>query len=348
MAKLTRRDCIKGMCTTLAGAGIISALPAAAWSGISGSNVDLRVAVIGLQHRGSQLVDAFGKIDGVRVVAVCDADSHFIEREAEKLKAQGKKVQRHVDFRRILDDKTIDAVAIATPDHWHALMTVWACQAGKDVYVEKPVSHNLWEGRRMVEAARKYGRIVQAGTQNRSDVGLKQAARFLREGKLGKIRLARAFDYPRRTSIGKVDGPQPIPGTVDYNLFMGPAPLGPLMRKNLHYDWHFVWPTGTGDCGNRGVHELDQIRWMIGQEQLPPRVTSIAGRFGYEDDAETPNTQITWFDCRPVPILWELKSLPKHKGATQMDTFRGRRTSMIIECEQGYLTGGRGGATLRR
>jgi hypothetical protein len=223
-------------------------------------------------------------------------------------------------------------------------MTVWACQTGKDVYVEKPVSHNIWEGLQMIAAARKYKRIVQAGTQNRSDIGLQAAAEFLRSGGLGKIKLARVFDNVRRESMGKVDGPQPVPKSVDYDLFMGPAPLVPLRRKNLHYDWHFVWPTGTGDCGNRGVHCLDHARWMAGVEKLPSRVLTIAGRLGYDDDGETPNSQSTFFDTQPVPMLYELRSLPSAKDATNMEHFRGLVTTMIIECEGGCLTGGRGGA----
>jgi hypothetical protein len=196
----------------------------------------------------------------------------------------------------------------------------------------------------MVNASRKYGRIVQAGTQNRSDIGLQAAAEFLRQGGLGAIKLVRAFDYVRRTSIGRVDGPQPIPPSIDYDLYQGPAPLEPLRRKNLHYDWHFVWPTGTGDCGNRGVHTLDHARWLAGVDALPRHVLTIAGRLGYDDDGQTPNSQITWFDTAPVPMLFELHSLPEAKGSQRMEHYGGFPTSMIIECQDGYLTGGRGGA----
>ncbi|MBI5396008.1 MAG: Gfo/Idh/MocA family oxidoreductase [Verrucomicrobia bacterium] len=311
---------------------------------VLGANDDIRIAFIGVRLRGPQLIGDFRKVPGVRVVAICDADSEVMAQQEEKLAAANTPVETVTDFRRILDRKDVDAVVIATPDHWHALMTVWACQAGKDVYVEKPVSHNIPEGRQMVAAARKYNRIVQAGTQNRSDIGLQAAAEFLRGGGLGKVKLARVFDNVRRESLGKADGPQPVPPTVDYDLFMGPAPLVPLRRKNLHYDWHFVWPTGTGDCGNRGVHCLDHARWMAGVETLPARVITIAGRLGYDDDGETPNSQITFFDTQPVPMLYELRSLPSAKGAKNMEAFRGIMTTMIIECDNGYLTGGRGGA----
>jgi len=343
--RLTRRELIVRSAAGAAGAGVACLLPRQAWSQAAGANNDVRVAVVGLRTRGAQLVDAFRRLRGVRVAALCDCDTQFFAKELAKF-ADAKATPRTVvDFRRLLDAKDIDAVVIATPNHWHALMTVWACQAGKDVYVEKPVSHNISEGRKMVDAARKYRRIVQSGTQNRSDVGLKAALGFLRGGGLGKIKLARVFDYPRRQPIGKTDGPQPIPATADYNLFRGPAPMVPLRRKRLHYDWHFFWDTGSGDCGNRGVHSLDHTRWLIGQETLPTSVVSIAGRYAWDDDAETPNTQITLFDCKPVPILWELKSLPQKKGAKQMASFRGFRTSTLIECAGGYLTGGRGGAT---
>jgi hypothetical protein len=309
-----------------------------------GANEAIRIAFLGTRLRGSELIRDFQSVAGVRIVAICDADSDVMAEQKAKLAAAQTPVETATDFRRIFDRKDIDAVVIATPDHWHALMTVWACQAGKDVYVEKPVSHNIWEGRQMVIAAQKYGRMVQAGTQDRSDIGLQAAAKFLRQGGLGKIKLARVFDNVRRESIGKVDGPQPIPKSVDYGLYQGPAPLEPLRRKNLHYDWHFVWPIGTGDCGNRGIHALDHARWLSGVETVPNRVLTIAGRLGYDDDGQTPNSQITYFDTQPVPMLYELRSLPQAKGARQMEAFRGIRTSMIIECEEGYLAGGRGGA----
>ncbi|MBM3890678.1 MAG: Gfo/Idh/MocA family oxidoreductase, partial [Verrucomicrobia bacterium] len=341
---MTRRLWLRQLLAAIAGASTASIMPRRTWARATDANGDIRVAFIGVRLRGPQLIGDFRKVRGVRIVGICDADSEVMAAEKEKLAAANTAVETVTDFRRLLDRKDVDAVVIATPDHWHALMTVWACQAGKDVYVEKPVSHNIWEGRQMVAAARKYGRIVQSGTQNRSDIGLQAAAEFLRQGGLGRIRLARVFDNVRRESIGKVNGPQPVPKTVDYDLFMGPAPLVPLRRKNLHYDWHFVWPTGTGDCGNRGVHCLDHAHWIVGVEGFPSRVLTVAGRLGYDDDGETPNSQITFFDTQPVPMLYELRSLPSAKDAKDMEHFRGIVTTMIIECEHGYLTGGRGGA----
>ena len=208
------------------------------------------------------------------------------------------------------------------------------------MYVEKPVSHDIWEGGQMVKAARKYNRIVQSGTQRRSDTGLQEAIAYINEGHLGKITLTRGIIYVRRDSIGKVDGPQPVPETVDYNLWSGPAPMAPLMREKLHYDWHWVWPTGNGDFGNNGIHFLDVCRWAIGQNALPRRVLSVGGRFGYIDDGETPNTQIVYYDYEPAPMIFELRGLPKVKGDSAMDNYLGTRAGTVIHCEGGYFVGG--------
>jgi len=243
----------------------------------------------------------------------------------------------------VLDDRNVDVVILSVPDHWHGLMTVWACQAGKHVYVEKPASHNIWEGQKMIEAARKYGRVVGVGSQERSDVGLLAFAEYLKGGQLGKVRHARAISYGLRESIGKVNGPQPIPATCDYSLFQGPAPLTPLMRQNLHYDWHWCWPTGTGEIGNLGGHVLDDCRWIIGLKDLPRRVVSLGGRFGYDDDGETPNTQIAFFDYEEVPLIYEVRGLPAKQGVNWEDQYRGVRFGLVIQCENGYFAGGRGG-----
>ena len=345
MALMTRRECLRKSLLAVAGTGVAAMVPRSARGQVVGANDVIRVGMAGLRLRGTELIDWFRKVPGVRIVALCDCDTQFFERHLKTLGDTPDKVATVQDFRRLLDDKNLDAVVIATPNHWHALMTVWACQAGKDVYVEKPISHNIREGRQMVAAASKYNRIVQSGTQNRSDVGLKAAAQFLRGGGLGAIRLARVFDLAQRQPIGKTEGPQPVPPTANYDLFQGPAPLVPLRRKNLHYDWHFVWATGSGDCGNRGVHCLDHARWMTGRETLPERVLTIAGRLGWDDDGETPNAHVTFFDCQPVPILYELTNLVPDKPAKPGTGFPCGPTSMKIECQGGTLTGGRGGAT---
>jgi len=333
MKRITRRDFIKSSVA----AGFSLALP---FSRARGANDNIRVAVVGLRNQGSNHIKWFSKIPGVRVVAICDADKEFLDREEKKFKDRNEKVDRYVDYRKLLEDKNIDAIITATPNHWHALVTIWACRAGKDVYVEKPVSHNIWEGRKMVEAARKYNRIVQAGTQNRSDEGLQEAFRYIKQGNLGKILLARCFYYGSRSSIGKVDGPQPIPESVDYDLWSGPAPLVPLMRKNLHYDWHWVWSTGNGELGNNGIHFIDICRWALGQTGLAPRVMSIGGRFGWDDDGQTANTHIVILDYESAPIIFEVHNLPQKKGDSVMDHYRGIRLGSLIQCEHGYFAGG--------
>lgn len=322
--------------SSLAGS-LAMALP---FSRVLGANEDIRVAVVGINNQGSNHINWFRNIPGVRVVAICDADQMVIDREVKKFKDRNETVATYQDYRKLLESKEIDAVVTATPNHWHALVTVWGCQAGKDVYVEKPVSHTIWEGQQMVKAARAHNRIVQSGTQRRSDTGLQEAIAWIREGYLGKMTLVRGIVYVQRSSIGKVDGPQPIPQSVDYNLWCGPAPKGDLMRKRLHYDWHWVWPTGDGDFGNNGIHFIDICRWVVGHQKLPPRVLSVGGRFGYIDDGETPNTQLVYLDYQPVPILFELRGLPQSKGMNAMDHYLGTRAGTVVHCEGGYFVGG--------
>src|SRR5437764_6365081 len=291
-------------------------------------------------------------VKGTRLVALCDVDSNVLENEVKRCENKGEKVKGYTDIRKLLEDNDVDVVTIATPNHWHSLAAFWAVQAGKDVYVEKPVSHNVSEGRRVVEASRKYDRIVQAGTQCRTNPGLQEAIAWLREGNLGKIIRARGLCYKRRASIGKVDGAQPIPPHIDYDLWCGPAPMEPLMRKNLHYDWHWVWPTGNGDIGNQGVHEMDLCRWFVGNTTLPDSVMSIGGRFGYDDDATTPNTLITYYDYKPIPFIFEVRGLPSRALRADepkdriigMDAF-GKliRVGIWVQCENGYFAAGEGG-----
>ena len=335
MKGLTRRAFTKN---TLAGGAALAIAP---YSRVLGANNDIRVAVVGFKSQGSNHIKYFSRIPGVRVVALCDVDKAFIDREVKKLKEQNRRVDTYVDVRKLLEDKNIDVIITATPNHWHSLVTVWACQAGKDVYVEKPVSHNIWEGRKMVEAARKHNRIVQAGTQRRSDEGIAAAFEYIKQGKLGRVLCARCYYYSPRGPIGKVNGPQPIPESVNYNLWTGPAPMAPLMRKNLHYDWHWQWPYGNGDLGNNGIHFIDTCRWVLGYSHLAPRVISFGGKFLWDDDRQTPNTQVAFYDYKPAPIIFEMRNLPRKKGDSAMDvTYRRIRTYMVIECEGGYYAGG--------
>ncbi len=353
MAKLNRREFIKSSLMAAAGAGLISVLPRRACSETLGANDTIRVAIIGLggdrvRHKqgqkftvrggkGSHMIQEFRDTPGVRVVALCDPDSYHLQRDSKQFEGTEPKVECYTDFRKILDRKDIDAVYIATCNHWHGLMTVLACQAGKDVYVEKPVSHNIWEGRKMVEAARKYNRIVQGGTGARSEDANRRAIEYIRQGNLGKIKLARAICYRDRPSIGKVSGQQQVPATVDYDLWTGPAEMQPVMRESFHYDWHWQWNYGNGEIGDLGAHYLDVARWAIGQSEAPKRVISVGGRMGYVDDGQTPNTLVTFFDYEPAPILWENRGLYSKKGSTVSDNYLGLRQNVVVHCENGYV-----------
>jgi predicted dehydrogenase len=306
---------------------------------------ELRVAVVGVRSRGRDHIEGLRRQPGVRLVALCDVDQEFLDREAKRLAGleEPVEVDRVRDYRRLLERDDIDAVSIATPNHWHSLQAVWACQAGKHVYVEKPVSHNVWEGRQAVKAARKYKRIVAAGTQCRSSQAIAEAIAWVQAGNLGRIRLARGLCYKPRPSIGKVDGPQEPPATVDYDLWTGPAMLKPLMRSRLHYDWHWVTDTGNGDLGNQGIHQMDIARWALGETGPAPAVLSIGGRLGYDDDGNTPNTQIALHLYERAPLLFEVRGLPRDVEAQQgnwgqgMDDFMGARIGVIVHCEKGTL-----------
>jgi predicted dehydrogenase len=317
MPRLTRRDFLKdsALLATLAGTGFPEASRAARpnekTSQQGSANERLRVAVVGVNGRGHDHIRGFANRHNCVVSVICDADEGVIGnamREAQK--AQGLTPRFEQDIRKVVADKDIDVVSIATPNHWHALAAIWALQNGKDVYVEKPVSHNVREGRRIVEAARRYNRICQTGTQSRSGTGLREAMAFLHSGKLGKIKLARGLCYKLRPSIGKVKGEQPIPKSIDYNLWCGPAPLKPLMRKHLHYDWHWIWDYGNGDLGNQGIHEMDKARWGLGKNELPKSVISVGGRFGYIDDGQTANTQICVYDYGDCELIFEVRGWP--------------------------------------
>ncbi len=337
MKNFTRRNFLK---TAAVGAAAFS-LDALTWSRAAGANGDIRVAQIGFRSQGAGHISTLRKMKGVRLVALCDVDRHVLEGKAAEL---GGNIATYTDIRKLLENKDIDAVSIAVPNHWHALATVWACQAGKDVYVEKPACHNLFEGRKMVEAARKYKRIVQCGTQCRSSVGLQQAVQYVREGKLGKIVLARGFCYKARKSIGLVDGPQQVPEYIDYDLWCGPAPKDPPRRNGsfgtVHYDWHWFWNYGNGDYGNQGPHQVDIARWFLGDEAIAPFSMAVGGRLGYKDSAETPNTLIVYHGYK-IPMLFEVRGLPVDRASQtagwKMDHYKGVGVGNVIDCEHGYV-----------
>jgi predicted dehydrogenase len=352
MNNLTRRTFLKT--SVIAAAGV--AFSARSWGQVAGANGDVRVAVVGLNGRGKNHLTSLKNIPGVRIAALCDIDTAVLEKAKASLGANAAGVKTYTDIRELLASPDIDAITVATPNHWHSLAGIWACQAGKDVYVEKPVCHNIWEGRQLVAAAAKYNRVVQAGTQIRSGDGLIEAVAWIRAGNLGKITASRGFCYKRRNSIGKTEGPQPTPATADYNLWTGPAQMTPLRRKRLHYDWHWVYPTGNGDVGNQGIHQMDVARWFLGEPGLPRHTLSVGGRLGYEDDGETPNTQVVIHDYATAPLIFEVRGLPsKFDGASSMpidvnneaaakkagdsmDKYKGVSVGNVVDCEGGYLT----------
>jgi hypothetical protein len=307
MNRLTRRSFLKR--TSLA---IGAATALAPHARALGANDDLRLATVGFRGQGGLHIRLLRELPGVRVVAVCDADRSVVARGVSEGEKLGQPVEGYVDLRKLFENKDIDAVTTATPNHWHVLTTIWACQAGKDVYVEKPLSQNIFEGRKAVEAAEKYNRVVLWGNQGH---GSHTGSMHLEREGLGKIRIVWTSLNRMRRGIGKVDGPQPIPESIDYDLWCGPAPMGPLMRRNLHYDWHWVWPTGSGEIGNNGIYPLDDVRLRLGQNVLPRRVMSLGGRFLFDDDGETPNTQIALFQYDPGPlVIFELRNFPSEEG----------------------------------
>jgi predicted dehydrogenase len=265
--------------------GAVSASAAA--SAAKSPNDTVRVAVLGTRGRGQNHMQGFSRLKNVQVVAFADPDLKVARSKARDFEGKtGQKVKVVQDLRRIFDDKDIDVVSVATPNHWHSLATIWACQAGKDVYVEKPGSHNVFEGRKMVEAASKYNRIVQHGVQLRSSPALQEAVQLMRDGYIGKIYMSRAIIYRWRPSIGKKDT-IPVPADLDYNLWQGPAQEEAYSERLVHYNWHYSWEHGNGEIGNQGVHETDMSLWGL-DEQMPRTVQAMGGRFLWDDDKETP------------------------------------------------------------
>ncbi len=292
----------------------------------------VRVAVIGVRGRGRDLATEFSRQKDSEVVALCDIDDAAFPGAIKVVeKAGGKAPRTEKDFRRLLDDKAIDAVAVAAPDHWHALLTVLACQAGKDVYSEKPASHNVVEGRRMVEAARKYKRVVQIGTQRRSMAHVKDAVAHVQSGSIGKVGLARAWIHQKRKPIGH-GKPGPVPDGVDYAMWQGPAPDRPFMSNHFHYNWHWFWNWGTGEIGNNGIHGLDVARWGLGVE-APLRVTSGGGKFVFDDDQEVPDTQVVTYEFPKAAIVWEHRMWSAHglEGSGFGIAFYGDNGTVIVD-----------------
>ena len=341
MTAFRRRDLLKGaaaggLAAQLTSCQTIPETPS------RGPTDEVRVAVVGLNGRGNGHASSLRNLPNVKLVALCDVDENILANRKAEYEAKGDTIETYTDMRDLLDREDLDAVSIATPNHWHSLQGIWACQAGKDVYVEKPVSHNVWEGRQLVRAARKYKRVCQTGTQSRSHAATREAISWIHSGNLGKVLAVHGTCFKPRRSIGKVSGPTGIPRTIDYEMWTGPAPLKPLMRKRLHYDWHWVSDTGNGDVGNQGVHQMDVARWVIGTDALPPRVISVGGRVGYEDDGDTPNSQVVMLDFDGVPLIFEVRGLPRNKASQSnwggnMDRYMGTRIGVVAHCEGGWI-----------
>jgi predicted dehydrogenase len=275
---LDRRDLLKG--------AVVASLLAP--SRVLGANDRVRVAVIGMRGRGFDHIKRLKELPNVEIAAVCDIDENVTAKRLADFEGFGlRKPATFVDVRKLLEDKSIDAVTIATPNHWHSLMGIWACQAGKDAYVEKPCSHNWWEGKQLVAATKKYNRIVQIGMQSRSSIGLNEAVNHLRSGLIGDVYLSRGLCYKWRDTIGKKPR-QAVPQGAHYDLWLGPAPDRGFTMNRFHYTWHWFWDTGNGDIGNQGIHEVDIARWGLGVK-FPNKVSAMGGHVMFDDDQETPN-----------------------------------------------------------
>ncbi len=303
-------------------------------------NEKIGFAIIGVGGRGGEHISEFAGRTDVDMMYLCDADEQQGEKRCGEVEVKtGRRPKFVKDFRKVLEDPNVHAVSTATPNHWHSLISIWAMQAGKDVYVEKPVSHNVWEGRQAAMWSTKLSRMCQCGTQSRSSPSLKEAVAFVRSGKLGKIQYALGTCYKPRPSIGKLDKPLEIPAYIDYDLWCGPAEKRELYRPRLSYDWHWDYNTGNGDMGNQGIHQMDLSRWFLGEQQLSPKVMSVGGRLGYVDAGDTANTQVVYHDYAAAPLIFETRGLPKkemdYKGG--MDSHRGSTVGVIVQCEQGYV-----------
>ena len=334
--EISRREFLARSAQTTVGivaAGSLASLAApTAKSRVIGANERINLAVLGIRSRGMSMARRFPRIPNVRVKTLVDVDENlFSERVRQLEEIQGFTPSTEYDLRRTFDDKDIDAVVIATTDHWHALATIWACQAGKHVYVEKPCSHNIWEGRKMVEAARRYNRVVQVGFQSRSSSNVRQAIKFLHDGGIGEIYMARGLCFKPRDNIGRYpDGPVPdgedfyrtIGGKkmphycveylkkVHYDLWLGCAPKRPFNRNRFHYNWHWYWDYGCGDIGNQGPHQFDIARWGLNKNEHPVKVKSSGGYFAFDSAQETPNTQTAIYKYSDGKILqFEVRGL---------------------------------------
>ncbi|MCA9190302.1 MAG: Gfo/Idh/MocA family oxidoreductase [Planctomycetales bacterium] len=331
----------RSLLQTAAAAGAVWSVPLGVSRGMA--NDEIRIGFISCGGRAGEHMRVFGKMEGVRVVALCDPDSGRVAQRAKDFP----KAKTFADCRALLDDKEIDAVVVATCNHWHCLAAICAMEAGKDVYVEKPLSHSQWEGEQTVKAARKYNRICQVGTQQRSDPMQSEIKQFLHQEKaLGNIKSCRVNRYGVRAPIGRRATPLAVDSSVDFNLWLGPAQERPIFRDNLQYDWHWDWNTGSGEMGNWGVHVLDDARNNVFLDQviLPKRIMAGGGRVAWDDAGETPNVHFVYFDTGEIPTVIGLSNLPaspQEKGSPKVP---GPSSGYVAYCEGGRFEGQRGRA----
>lgn len=338
MPRLNRRHFLR---TSLA-VGSALALPAYSALG-AGANDRINLGYISCGGRGGEQMNAFSKLEGNRTAGLCDPDPERLGSAAKRFP----EAKTWADLRHLLDDGGIDAVVITTCNHWHCLAAIWAMQAGKDVYVEKPLSHNQWEGRQTVAAARKYGKICQVGTQQRSDPMQAEIKEFLhREKALGEIKMARVNRYGVRAPIGKRSTPLPMPEGLNYDLWLGPAQDKPIFRDKLQYDWHWDWNTGSGEMGNWGVHVLDDLRnnVILDKVALPKRILGGGGRVVWDDAGETPNVHFAYFDTGIVPVVIALTNLTAAPDSKKSPECPGPGSGYVAYCEGGRFEGQRGRA----
>ena len=335
-----RRDFIKKSLIGSAGIAIGGmGFSAKSYGSIMGANDRINVAIIGIRGRGVSHINAWCDLKtshNVRLKTLCDTDEQFFEpRSKTVFEKTGIKPLTEWDMRKVLDDKEIDAVSFATPNHWHALGTIWACQAGKHVYVEKPASHNIWEGRKMIEASRKYNKRIQVGFQNRSIPNVMEAMKFLHDGGIGNVHMARGLCIKPRDSFGIAKDSTP-PASLHYDRWLGPAPYRAYNEKRGHYNWHWFWDTGNGDTGNQGPHQFDVARWGLNKNEHPVSVFSSGGIYGIDRtqcEQETPNTQITIAKYNDGKIL-EFETRGRYSNA---ESGLGIKIGNIFYGSDGYL-----------
>jgi predicted dehydrogenase len=318
-----------------------AAAAGAAGKAAASPNDTVRVACVGVRGQGNAHIRAYGKMPNVQIAAICDVDESVLNQrigEAEKL--TGKRPAAFTDLRKLLEDKSIDAISIATPNHSHALQAIWGCQAGKDVYVEKPCAYNMFEAKQVVAAAKKYNRMVQHGTNGRSSPAMQEAVKLLREGVIGDIYMSRGLCFKWRDTIGRAK-PEPVPAGVHYDLWVGPAPMREFTKNRFHYNFHWQWAYGNGDLGNQGVHQIDAARWLLGVK-YPTKVSAMGGHYMFDDDQETPNTMVCTFEFheggKQKLLVFEVRHWMSNSEAEIGGRGDGNGIGNIVYGSKGYLS----------